>query len=140
MGDVFLGAGVSFSKVHFSAMEIGFDLLNDRIFEGTEIGELTIAPDPTNFDGHAPLFKSVMIKIKDDDGNSVTFITSYIFIAVFTSFCLHVAALVTLEVPPVVREYQLEFTASVLLVRPEILRVTLEINLMDNGITALNPG
>ena len=139
MGDVFLGAGVSFSKVHFSAMEIGFDLLNDRIFEGTEIGELTIAPDPTNFDGHAPLFKSARIKIKDDDGNSMTFTVSYYIYCSFYIF-LPAAALMTLEVPAVVREDQLQFAASVFLVRPEILRVTLNINLMDNGITALNPG
>ena len=87
MGDVSLGPGGSYSQVLFSDMEISFEVLNDRIFEGTEVGELTIDPDPINFDGHAPLFKSMRIRIKDDDGNSMTFTaTYYIFIAVFTSF------------------------------------------------------
>ena len=49
-------------------MEIFIEVLNDAILEGTEVGELTIAPDPTNFDGHAPLFKSVRITIRDDEG------------------------------------------------------------------------
>ena len=68
MGDVSFGPGVSFPQVSFSKMEIYFDLLNDRIFEGTEIGELQIAPNPANFDGHTPLFKSVRIAIRDDEG------------------------------------------------------------------------
>ena len=68
MGDVFFGAGVSFPQFPFSEMEISFDLLNDRILEGTEIGELSIARDPNNFDGHEPLFRSVRIAIKDDEG------------------------------------------------------------------------
>ena len=46
----------------------------------------------------------------------------------------------TLEVPPFVHEHELEFTATVLLVRPELLQASLEINLMDTEITALNPG
>ena len=46
----------------------------------------------------------------------------------------------TLEVPPVVRESELEFTATVVLVRPESIEGRLEINLMDTEITALNPG
>ena len=62
------GAGTRTPGFAFSQMEISFDLLNDRIPEGTEVGELTIAPDPTNFDGHAPLFKSVRITIRDDEG------------------------------------------------------------------------
>ena len=138
MGDVSFGLGVSFPQVSFSNMEVGFGLLNDRIFESTEMGELVIAPDQANFDGHAPLFKSVRIRIRDDDGKSMTFTT----INIYNSGCiiLAAAALVTLEVPPVVREAQREFTASVLLVRPEILGVTLEISLMDTEITALNPG
>ena len=68
MGDVSFGAGVSFPRFSFSDMEIAFEVLNDNILEGTEIGEITIAPDPTNFDGHAPLFKSVRIIIRDDEG------------------------------------------------------------------------
>ena len=46
----------------------------------------------------------------------------------------------TLEVPPVVRESEFEFTATVVLVRPESIEGSLEINLMDTEITALNPG
>ena len=67
-GDVSFGTGVSFPGFFFSDMEINFEVLNDRILERTEIGELLIFPDPTNFDGHTPLFKSVRIIIKDDDG------------------------------------------------------------------------
>ena len=44
----------------------------------------------------------------------------------------------TLEVPPVVHESELQFTASVKLVRPAILNVRLEIDIMDTEITALN--
>ena len=58
----------------------------------------------------------------------------------FIVIILPTAALVTLEVPPVVRESELEFTATVVLVRPEKLHAILEINLMDTEITALNPG
>ena len=46
----------------------------------------------------------------------------------------------TLEVPSVVGESELEFTASVLLVRPELSQAALEINLIDTEITASNPG
>ena len=46
----------------------------------------------------------------------------------------------TLEVPPVVHENEFEFTATVVLVRPEKVHAILEINLMDTEITALNPG
>ena len=46
----------------------------------------------------------------------------------------------TLEVPPVVRESKFEFTATVVLVRPAVSQASLEINLMDTEITALNPG
>ena len=49
-------------------------------------------------------------------------------------------ALVTLEVPPIVCESELEFTASVILVRPAVSQTTLEINIMDTGITARSPG
>ena len=66
-GDVSFGDGCnSFPQFHFSDMEISFDLLRDNIYEGTEIGELSLAPDPANFDGHTPLFKSVRIVIKDE--------------------------------------------------------------------------
>ena len=58
----------------------------------------------------------------------------------FIVIILPTAALVTLEVPSVVREHDLEFTASVFLVRPEVSQARLEINLMDTEITALNPG
>ena len=68
MGDVSFGAGVRTPVFGFSEMEISFDLLNDGIFEGTEVGKITIAPDPTNFDGHVPLFESVRIIIRDDEG------------------------------------------------------------------------
>ena len=47
---------------------------------------------------------------------------------------------VTLEVPPTVHEADLEFNATVILVRPEGVSAGLEINIMDTGITALNPG
>ena len=62
------GAGISFPQFRFSQMEISFDLLNDLILEGTEIGELSINQDPLNFDGHEPLLKSVRIAIRDDEG------------------------------------------------------------------------
>ena len=52
-------------------MEISLEVLNDLVREGTEIGELQIAPDPFNFDGHTPLFKSVRIIIRDDEGNNI---------------------------------------------------------------------
>ena len=69
------GAGVNYPEFFFSDMEIAFEVLNDNILEGTEIGEISIAPEPTNFDGHTPLFNSVRIGIKDDDGKSMTFTT-----------------------------------------------------------------
>ena len=62
------GAGVSSPVFSFSTMEVSFDLLNDRILKGTKIGELSIAPNPLNFDGHEPLFGSVRIAIRDDEG------------------------------------------------------------------------
>ena len=49
-------------------MEISFEVLNDNIFEGTEIGEFSIARDPLNFDGYTPFFGSVRIVINDSDG------------------------------------------------------------------------
>ena len=58
----------------------------------------------------------------------------------FIVIILPTAALVTMEVPPVVRESDLDFTASVFLVKPEVSTASLEINLMDTEITALNPG
>ena len=67
-GDISFGAGISFPQFSFSDMEILFEVLNDRILEGTEIGELQIAPEPNAFDGHTPLFKSVRIIIRDDEG------------------------------------------------------------------------
>ena len=72
MGDLSFGSGVSSPSFSFSEGEISFEVLNDRILEGTEIGELQIAPDPLNFDGHTPLFKSVRIIIRDDEGKSMT--------------------------------------------------------------------
>ena len=68
MGDVSFGAGVSSPVFAFSLMEASFEVLNDRILEGTEIGQLSIAQDPLNFDGHVPLFGSVRISIRDDEG------------------------------------------------------------------------
>ena len=62
------GAGVSSPVFAISTMDVSFELLNDRIFEGTEIGELSIARDPFNFEGNAPLFMSVRIAIRDDEG------------------------------------------------------------------------
>ena len=62
------GPGVISPQFPFSAMEVSFDLLNNRICEGTEIGQISIAPDPLNFDGHKPFFKSVRIVITDDEG------------------------------------------------------------------------
>ena len=62
------GPGVIFPQFNFGHMEVSFDLLNDEILEGTEIGELSIYPNPLNFDGHEPLFKSVRIAIRDDEG------------------------------------------------------------------------
>ena len=67
-GDVSFEADARTPEFAFSEMEISFEVLNDNILEGTEVGELTIVPDPTNFDGHAPLFKSVRITIRDDEG------------------------------------------------------------------------
>ena len=46
----------------------------------------------------------------------------------------------TLEVPHVIHEFELKFTASVLLLRPEVSQASLEINLNDTEITAHNPG
>ena len=68
MGDVTFGHGYSFPQFPFSDMKISFEVLNDNILEHTEEGELEIAPDPINFDGHTPLFNSVRISIKDDEG------------------------------------------------------------------------
>ena len=62
------GPGVNFPQFNFSHMEVSFDLLNDEILEGTEVGELSIAQNRLNFDGHEPLFKSVRITIRDDEG------------------------------------------------------------------------
>ena len=62
------GPGVRIRQFAFSEMELSFDLLNDRILEGTEIGELSIALNVSNFDGYTPYFKSVRIVIRDDDG------------------------------------------------------------------------
>ena len=132
----------SFSTFLFSGREISFDLRNDNILEHTEEGELEIAPDPINFDGHTPLFNSVRISIKDDEGKYHTWpqhICSSEFSVIL--IILPAVALVTLNVPPVIHEPELEFTATVLLVRPQILtQASLGINLMDTEITALNPG
>ena len=49
---------------------------------------------------------------------------------------LPTVAVVTLEVPPVVRESDGEFTAVVSLVEPAESQASLEINVMDTGITA----
>ena len=142
MGDVSFGAGVSFPQFFFSDMEIAFEVLNDNILEDTEVGEITIVPDPTNFDGHAPLFKSVRIIIRDDEGKiNKLRIDRYKFIACSGYIIiLPAAALVTLEAPSVAHEAEFQFNVSVLLVRPEVSQASLEINLMDTEITALNPG
>ena len=68
MGDVGGFGSSSFPHYPFSGREISFDVLNDNILEHTEEGELEIAPDPINFAGHTPLFKSLRISIKDDEG------------------------------------------------------------------------
>ena len=69
MGDLSFGAGTSLPVFRFSEMEIFFEVLNDNILEGTEVGEVQIVPDPANFDGSTPLFKSVTIRIRDDEGD-----------------------------------------------------------------------
>ena len=75
-GDVSFGAGISFPGFPFNGAEISFDVLNDNIFEHTEEGELAFFPQPTSFDGHTPLFKSVRISIKDDEGKLHTLTTT----------------------------------------------------------------
>ena len=74
------GAGVSFPEFAFSTMKLSFEVLNDRIFEDTEIGQLTISPDPINFDGSAPLFDSVRIIIRDDEGIYSMTLTTKLFV------------------------------------------------------------
>ena len=78
MGDVSFGADVRFPGFAFSGAEISFDVLNDNIFEHTEEGELSFFPQPTSFDGHTPLFKSVRIAIKDDEGKFHTLTTTHL--------------------------------------------------------------
>ena len=80
MGDVSFGAGIIYPEFSFSTMEISFDLLNDRILEGTEIGELSIARDPNNFAGSTPLFNSVRIIIRDDEGIYSMTLTTELFV------------------------------------------------------------
>ena len=46
----------------------------------------------------------------------------------------------TLVVPPTVHEPDLEFNATVILVRPDGAQAQLEIVIMDTEITASNPG
>ena len=147
MGDVSFG-GVSYPQFLYSRgahCQISFDVQDDLILEHTEEGELVISLNPGNFDGHTPMFKSVRIIIKDNEGKFHTLTIQYTFVVVDIQsipIILPAVALVTLNVPPVIHESTLEFTATVLLVRPEILisQASLEINLEDTEITALNPG
>ena len=46
----------------------------------------------------------------------------------------------TLEVPSTVHESEPDFNATVILLRPEVAPIRLEVDIMDKEITAINPG